>query len=74
MKEKVQRTIVESLHLSTMATSYNTHFVTYSSVITQLIPTAVWKAMYNDYVIAYSNSPFHDDTLKDWFARCFKES
>jgi hypothetical protein len=31
-KEKVQRAIVESLHFSTMATSYNTHFATYYNV------------------------------------------
>jgi len=31
-KEKMQKTVVESSHLSTMATSYNTHFATYSSV------------------------------------------
>jgi hypothetical protein len=31
-KEKMQRTIVESLHFSTMAASYNTHFATYSNV------------------------------------------
>jgi hypothetical protein len=31
-KEEMQRAIVESLHLSTMATSYNTHFATYYNV------------------------------------------
>jgi hypothetical protein len=30
--EKVQIAIVETLHLSTMATSYNTHFATYYNV------------------------------------------
>jgi hypothetical protein len=32
MKEKMQKPVVESLHLNTMAISYNTHFVAYSSV------------------------------------------
>jgi len=43
-KEKMHKAIVESLHLNTMATSYNIHFATYSNVkkqITQLIPTIV---------------------------------
>jgi len=45
MKEKVQKTIVESLHLNTMAISYNTHFLAYFSVkkqVTQLILMVVW--------------------------------
>jgi hypothetical protein len=39
-----------------MATSYNTRFATYYSVkkmITQLIPIAIWKVAYNDYVVVY---------------------
>jgi hypothetical protein len=39
-----------------MATSYNTRFATYYSVkkmITQLIPIAIWKAAYDDYVAIY---------------------
>jgi len=45
MKEKVQKPIVESLHLNTMAISYNTHFLAYFSVkkqVTQLILMVVW--------------------------------
>jgi hypothetical protein len=51
-----------------MATTCNTHFATYSSVknqVTHLILVTIWKTTYNDYVIIYPNSPFHDDTLKD---------
>ncbi len=64
----MQKTIVESLHLSTMATNYNAHFATYFGVknqITHLILVIVWKLAYNEYVIVYPNSPFHEDTLKD---------
>ncbi len=72
----MHKAIVESLHLNTMATSYNIHFATYSNVkkqITQLISTIVQKALYNDYVIAYLNSPFHEDTLKDQLQDALKD-
>jgi hypothetical protein len=58
----MQKTIVEFLHLSTMAINYNTHFATYSNVknqVTHLIPMIFWKTTYNDHVIVYPNSPFH---------------
>jgi hypothetical protein len=33
----------------------------------------IWKVVYNDYVIAYPNSPFYDDTLKDWLWDILKD-
>jgi hypothetical protein len=38
-----------------------------------LILVAIWKAVYNDYVITYPNSPFHDDTLKDQLQNALKD-
>jgi len=38
-----------------------------------LIPTVAWKAVYNDYVIAYPKSPFHEDTLKDLLRDALKD-
>jgi hypothetical protein len=34
---------------------------------------AIWKVVYNDYVIAYPNSPLHEDTLKDWLRYGLKD-
>jgi hypothetical protein len=51
-KNKVPRKIVESLHLSTMAVSYNKHFASYNKGkkhVIQLIPFVVWKQVYIDY-------------------------
>jgi len=42
----MQKTIVESLYLSTIATNYHIHFATYSNgkkSVTQLIPLTAWK-------------------------------
>jgi hypothetical protein len=33
----------------------------------------VWKAIYNDYVIAFPYSPFQEDTLKDWLQDALKD-
>jgi hypothetical protein len=55
-KEKYLMQLVESLHLSTMATSYNLHFVAYNTSkkhVTQLIPTIVWKQIYINYQKTY---------------------
>jgi len=60
-----------------MATSYNTHFATYSSVknqVTHLIPVIVWKITYNDYATVFPNSPFQKDTLKGPVVKCLKGS
>ncbi len=75
-REKVQRAIVESLYLSTMAINHHIHFATYSNGkknVTQLIPLAVWKLVYIDYVVTYFDSPFTKDTLRDHFQDVLKE-
>ncbi len=51
-KEKTPKQIMESIHLSTMATSCIWHFATYSTSkkqVTRVIPNVVWKIMYFDY-------------------------
>jgi hypothetical protein len=63
-KSRTARSIVDSLHLSTLIASYNSHFANYSigrSKTTQLIPGRVWK---QDYKNTFPNSPFAEETLK----------
>ncbi len=72
----MQRTIVESLYLDTMARNYHIHFATYSTSkknMTQLIPLTVWKSIYTEYVATYLDFPFTEDTLKDHFQDALKE-
>jgi hypothetical protein len=33
----------------------------------------VWKVVYDDYVIACPNSPFHEDNLKEWLRDVLKD-
>jgi hypothetical protein len=63
----MQRAIMKS-YIKVLWPLVTTHFIAYSNVkkqVTQLIQLIVWKVVYNDHVIAYPNSPFHEDTLKD---------
>ncbi len=41
--------------------------------MTQLIPLAVWKSVYTDYVATYFDSPFTKHTSKDYFQDALKE-
>ncbi len=71
----MQGTIVESLHLSIMATSDHIRFTTYyngKKNMTQLIPSMVWKLIYTSYVGAYLDFSFVEDKLHDHFERCFQ--
>jgi hypothetical protein len=64
-KEKVPMQLVDFIQLSTMATSYNLHFVNYSlgkKYVTQFIPTLVWKQVYQT---TYLDSYLTEETLKD---------
>ncbi|CAK4679869.1 hypothetical protein LEN26_017712 [Aphanomyces euteiches] len=66
-KQKTSRHIVDSLHLSVLIASYSNHFNEYSSKhcnTTQLVPSKVWKKVYDEYTTAYPNSPFTQETLK----------
>jgi hypothetical protein len=48
-KDKNPRCIVDFMHLSSMATSYNHHFMLYNwdrNNVTQLILSHVWKVVY----------------------------
>jgi hypothetical protein len=50
--KKTSRCIVDFVHLSSLANSYNHHFVLYSwntKNVTHLIPIHVWKVVYVDY-------------------------
>jgi hypothetical protein len=51
-KDKNLKCIVDFVHLSSMAASYNRHFMFHNwdrSNVTQLIPSQVWKVVYKDY-------------------------
>lgn len=67
-RDKGNRVMVESTHLSTMVASYNQQFGEYSKTkkhVTQLIPSIVWKAVYENYLQSYPESTLAEDTLKD---------
>jgi len=67
-KDKNLRCIVDYVHLSSMAASYNHHFMLYNrnkNNVTQLIPNQVWKVVYKDYKKQFPNSEFHLESLKD---------
>jgi superfamily II DNA helicase RecQ len=58
---------VHTVHLSTLISSYNTHFADYSvgrAKVTQVIPGKVWKAVYEDYKRTFPDSVFTEDGLK----------
>ena len=62
------RVIVNSHQLSTLIASYNIHYAKYSNgrtQVTQVIPAAVWKMMYVDYLEVYPDSILAEKTLKD---------
>ena len=61
------RVFVESIHLSTLLASYNHHFGLYSEGrknVSQLIPGAVWRSVYKDFMEKYPTATFAEDTLK----------
>ncbi len=67
-KDRQSRTIMEFLHLNTMVTNYQRHFVIYltdKKKVTQLIPSLVWKVVYGEYKETYINLVLQEDTLKD---------
>jgi hypothetical protein len=75
-KNKNLRCIMDFVHLSSMATSYNHHFMLYNqdkNNATQLIPSQVWKVVYKDYKKQFPYSEFHPKSLKDRLRECLKE-
>jgi hypothetical protein len=65
-KAKTARQIVHTVHLSTLISSYNTHFAGYSvgrANFTQVIPGKVWKEVYEDYKTTFPDSAFTEDAL-----------
>jgi aldehyde:ferredoxin oxidoreductase len=74
--KRTLKQIMESLHLDTMFTFYNVHFATYNmnkKQTIQLIPNAMWKDAYAEYLKEYSNSSFVEETLKDRLCDTLKE-
>jgi hypothetical protein len=66
-KAKTARQIVDTVHLSPLISSYNTHFADYSvgrAKVTQVIPGKFWKAVYDDYKKSFPDSIFTEDALK----------
>ena len=59
---------MDSDQLSTLAASYSLHFEKYSngrSQVVQVIPAAVWKNVYEEYLEAYPDSTLAEKTLKE---------
>ncbi|KAG9400820.1 hypothetical protein AC1031_010258 [Aphanomyces cochlioides] len=66
-KLKSSRQIVDSVHLSVLVASYRNHYSSYSELHpnkSQLVPSKVWKEIYNEYRAAHPDSPFSQETLK----------
>ncbi|KAG9399873.1 hypothetical protein AC1031_011294 [Aphanomyces cochlioides] len=66
-RQKTSRQLEDSVHLSVLIASYRNHFNDYSrnhSNTTQLVPSKVWKKVYDEYALVYPNSPFTQETLK----------
>ena len=75
-KARLHRPIVESLHIRAMAASYKHHIALYSKdreQVNQIIPSAVWKGVYAQYLKQFPNSPFVEETLKDRLRETVKE-
>jgi hypothetical protein len=67
-KNKNLKCIVDFMHLSSIAASYNHHFMFYSgdrSNVTQFILSQVWKVVCKDYKKQFPNFEFHPKSLKD---------
>ena len=75
-RERAHRPIVDSIVLSSLVSSYTTHFATYSSGrrnVTQLVPGKVWKLVYEQFLREHLGSKFAEDTLKDRLRETLKE-
>ena len=67
-RERSHLLIVDSIVLSSLVSSYTTHFAMYSSGrtnVTQLVPGKVWKLVYEQFLQEHPGSKFQEDTLKD---------
>jgi hypothetical protein len=63
-----KREIVGSDHLSMLVSSYNGHFADYSigwKNVSQVIPSVVWKKVFNDFVEIFPNCTIKESTLKE---------
>lgn len=75
-RQRVPRAIVDSFHLASLVTAYNSCFAEYSSTrknVTQLIPSLVWKEVHLLYRNSFPDSPFSEETLKDRLRETLKE-
>ena len=75
-RERSHRPIVDSIVLSSLVSSYTTHFAMYSNGgtnVTQLVPGKVWKLVYEQFLQEHPGSKFVEDTLKDRLRETFKE-
>jgi hypothetical protein len=67
-KYEGRRSIVNSVHLSTLMASYHNHFNSYckdrKQSIRQIIPAKVWQLVYADYMKVHPESRFDQETLK----------
>ena len=74
--ERAHRPIVDFVVLSSLVSSYTTHFATYSNGrtnVTQLVPGKVWKLVYEHFLREHPGSKFAEDTLKDKLRETLKE-
>ena len=75
-RERSHRSIVDSIVLSSLVSSYTTHFAMYNSGktnVTQLVLGKVWKLVYEQFLQEHPGSKFAEDTLKDRLQETFKE-
>jgi hypothetical protein len=67
-KEKALKCIMDFVHLSSLTSSYNHHFMFYGQDIknvTQLVPNHVWKVIYVNYKLKFLDFVFQEESLKD---------
>jgi hypothetical protein len=64
----VSRAMVDSIHLATLMASYHHHFGEYSNgrkhATKQIIPSKVWRKVYQSYKEVHTDSSFDEETLK----------
>jgi hypothetical protein len=64
----VSRAVVDSIHLATLMASYHHHFGEYSNgrkhATKQIIPSKVWRKVYQSYKGVHTDSSFDEETLK----------
>jgi hypothetical protein len=67
-KEKALKCIMDFVHVSSLAKSYNHHFMLYNwdrKNVTQLAPSHVWKVVCVNYKLKFPDFVFQKESLED---------